>query len=357
MDVVSFNLADSRRQQFDELFEACPSAFIQQSTWWAEVIQELGPDKPCFLLCLSGNKPVAGLPLYLFERPSGNILTSVPQAGPLGGVFCAENLAENEASQACAVLLGRALELARERACMALTLITNPFRPDVELYRKILEPDFLFENFTQHIPLTQKFRVSGGQKNNLARARRFGFSVECCGTMDEVRDWHALHRKRQAELGAEPPKFELFKSIFQVLVARKKATFLAARHNGRMASGCLYIHHRKVMDVYAIDMDSEFADHAPNAVNTEYSLNLAREMGVEIYNWQSSPNRQSGVYNAKKQWGSIEAPYFFVTKLLCSRQHIQDLGADGIKANYPGHYVVPFGVFEQGPDQVYFRKP
>lgn len=95
--VVEGELSDRRfRAEYDDLFEACPDAFIQQSTYWAEAIRDLGPDRPIFLLYRDGDEAIAGLPLYLYEHPRGNVLTSVPQAGPLGGIFFREGLSGAE---------------------------------------------------------------------------------------------------------------------------------------------------------------------------------------------------------------------------------------------------------------------
>jgi hypothetical protein len=105
--------------------------------------------------------------------------------------------------------------------------------------------------------------------------------------------------------------------MFKTLVPKQKAIFLAVRDKQKIASACLYIRHLDVMDVYAISMDPAYIAHAPNALGTEASLEWGRQCGARIYNWQSSPSRQTGVYTYKSQWGSLEAPYYFVTRIFC----------------------------------------
>jgi len=53
-------------------------------------------------------------------------------------------------------------------------------------------------------------------------------------------------------------------------------------------------------------MDGRYAEKAPNYLNTEHSSPLSNSLGVNIYNWQSSATRESGVYRYKQQWGSSE---------------------------------------------------
>src|SRR5437867_2601579 len=97
MDSVAIDLSSpSDRLRYDQLFGACPRASIQQSSLWAEVIGDIGPDQPMFLLANDGGQDVAGLPLYLYEHPLGNVLSSVPQPGPLGGVFTRPGLSDCE---------------------------------------------------------------------------------------------------------------------------------------------------------------------------------------------------------------------------------------------------------------------
>ncbi len=356
MTVVAFGLGDlEQRKRYDSLFEACPHAFIQQSTGWAEVIQDLGPDRPVFLLHAEAGVDLAGLPLYLYESSHGNILTSVPQAGPLGGVFLREGLAPELREAAYAALISRALELARTLECLTLTIITSPFDDDLAVYERHLRPEIVFENFTQWIPLDRELKLSGGQRNNLARARRFGFRIAEVTTDAELRAWYTLHQRRQQQIGSASPPLCLFERIFTLLAPRQHARFLCAFDGERLASGCLYITHRHVVDVYAINMESEYTAHAPNALVTHAALDWARSRGARAFNWQSSPSRASGVYTFKRQWGSLESPYYFVTRLL-DPERLTRLDADRVRAEYAGHYVVPFAAFQQGFDVRRFAK-
>jgi hypothetical protein len=354
--VVCFGLGDEAlRKRYDALFEACPHAFIQQSTAWAEVIGEIGPDRPFFLLADDGGADVAGLPLHLYESPSGRILTSVPQPGPLGGVFARADLGAEARAAAYAALLESARALAQEHECLALTLITSPTVPDTALYEAARPADFVLHNYTQVVPLDRPVRRAGGQRNNLARARKFGFQLEPCRTEAEVERWYELHRRRHEALGAVPLDRRIIDNVFRHLVPARKALFLVARDGERYASGTLYILHRDVMDVYAISMDADYADHAPNALLADASMEWGREVGVKHYNWQSSPSRQSGVYRNKEQWGSEERPYEFLTWLFTDRARLRAIGPEGARRDFPGHYLVPFAAFLD-LDRVHFEK-
>jgi CelD/BcsL family acetyltransferase involved in cellulose biosynthesis len=367
LDVVELDLTHpEQRRRFDALFESCPGAFVQQSTLWSDVIAELGPDRPIFLVCSAGGRDVAGLPLYLFEHPLGNVLSSVPQAGPLGGVFCRPELGEPERDRAYASLLRKADGIAREAGCLSLTLLTNPFRPDLALYERHLAPDHVLENFTQSIALDQvviRGRIAlrdlerrTSLSRNLRKARASGLEVGPCRSDEDFEAWLRVHETAHARLGVEPLPRRLLENARRVLEPAGKALLLLAKAGAEIASGCLYVLHRDVLDVFILSMNADYAELGPNFLLTEHSLLWAAQRSVKTYNWQSSPSRKSGVYRYKTQWGSRESLYYFVTRRLCAPQVLERIGLARLRTEYRGHYVVPFGVFRDGFERLRFAK-
>lgn len=360
--VTAFGLDDlAARQRYDALFEACPRAFIQQSTWWAEVIAPLGPDRPLFLLAEGEDGAEAGLPLYRFAGPAGAIMTSVPQAGPLGGVFCRDGLTKARRDQAYGVLLSEAAAVAEATGCLALSLITNPLAADAGHYRRHLVPDLEFENFTQWVPVAEVMTkdgtllMSGGVANRVRRGRREGLCCRRLGLADFAA-WYAIHQERHADLGIAPLPELLLRRLLEELEPRGKAFLLGVEHGGELISGGLFVRHRAVCDVFIMSMRRAAAKLYPNYALTDAALRECAASGSEMLNWQSSASRDSGVYAFKAQWKAREAPYSFVTRLLGDPAPLLALGKAGLAAAYGGHYVLPFGWFDQ-PETRLFRKP
>jgi hypothetical protein len=353
MKIRVIRLEDPERTHYDAFFESCAHAFVQQSTWWAEVIAELGPDTPFFLLAEIEGEAVAGLPLYLYEHRLGNVLTSVPQSGPLGGVFLRTGLSAPVVASSYAALLAEAVSLAQAHRCIALSLITHPFVDDLPHYREHLAPEFVFENFTQYIDLRNHFEPDGRVRlpdyhrrtnlsRNLAKARRAGFRVRYCTDPAEIDALYQLHLKRHAEIGAPPIDARLLRNIATRLVPRSKAFFLIVESEAGIASWAVYLRHRDVVDVLRLNMDSASAAHCPNFLNTDESLTRCRDLGVTWYNWQSAPSRGSGVYRYKEQWGSVESTYHYVTKLFCPPAYLAELGLETLRREYPLHFIAPY---------------
>lgn len=368
MNVISFNLQNKQlRSRYDHLFEECPNAFIQQSTYWAEVIKDIGPDQPIFLLCHDNDRDLAGLPLYLFTYPLGNVLTSIPYPGPLGGIFFRDGLSTPIIDNIYACLLEYAMEIARGNRCLSISIITNPFFDDFHLYQRYLLPQYILENFTQYIALPevvieddkillQNYRRRSNLSRNLQQARAAEFTITKCSTDVELGALYRVHVKRHQELGVEPLAFSLFENIKRYLEPNNKSLILLVMKGDEIASGCIYIYHRNNLDVLRLNMDSKFAKQSPNYLLTEYSIRWAYQQGIQLYNWQSSPDRESGVYKFKQQWGSQEAIYYYVTKLFCEPEQIRKLGLEILKTRYAGHFIVPYLAFTEGFNKRYYKK-
>ncbi len=370
MKSIEFILAEiDLRARYDALFEECPNAFIQQSTYWAEVIQEIGPDKPIFLLCEHNGQAIAGLPLYLYENPHGNVLISVPQAGPMGGVFIRDGIPDDVTAQAYKCLLEKAIEVASMNCCICISLITNPFTQDLRHYESSFMPDLVFENFTQHIDVPKmvvngEIQLKDYQSRStsayigprIQKALNAGFEVDFNYSKENSDATYQLHLDRFAELGVAPIRKEIVENIRTRLAPQGKAMLVTVKKDGEVASGCIYILHRNILDVFIISGNNAFKAAAPNFLNHDHSIRMAAKKGIQIFNWQSSPNRESGVYRYKKEWGSIDTPYYFLTKLLCPPSRIAAMGIATLKAEYPMHFIVPFQAFTSGFECKYFSK-
>lgn len=346
------------RARYDSFFESCPGAFIQQSCGWADAIAALGPDEPRFLLCRDGGTDVAGLPLYIFKHPLGSVMNSVPQPGPLGGVFIRPGLQTGKIAAAFAALLGRAEALAREENCLSMTLISNPFSDDISFYRSALGPCLVLKNFTQHVPLDGAPRErSGNVERNIRKARAQGWTASMAGGEAELERWQLIHEKRQAEIGARPLPLALFRGLWRQLFPRGKAGLLLVRRGDELAGGGFFVRHREVLDLYMPAIDSRFAKDGTNFLAVEECLSLARAGGARVFNWQSSPDRTGGVYAFKKQWGSVETSYYFLTKLLTPPERLRAVSRES-RAEYAGHYVAPHAFFERADAAAegYFEK-
>lgn len=333
--------------EIDALLARCPGSYAQQTPGWRNVIAFLGQDEALFLGCRAAGRLVGLLPGYRFEGPLGAILTSCAQAGPLGGVACADDV---DPEPVYALLLEGFTALAGERGCALATVISNPLWPDRELCARWLRPDFELENACQVLDLESALGPDGELcspathvRRNLGKALAGNLVVDEEQSLANVLEWYELHAARHREIGAVPLPRELFTAALEQMVPRGAGRFFFVRSaaTSELAAGGFYVCHGSVIDALMPSIRTSFAALAPNYLLAFHSMRWARARGLRFYNWQPSPP-QSGVYRYKRQWGSRDVPYGYLTRITGDVQPFLRSSVDVVRTAYRWHYALPF---------------
>ncbi len=340
MDVRTFTASDKKSCLLYETFLlSCPNSVVQQTLAWSNVITDMDRDQAFFCMVVDRNQVIGVLPLYVYKHPLGNILTSVPYPGPLGGVAASQ---KNNAIYAA--LLDSMEEVSKKNECVAATIITSPFAQDIEIYRKVMRIDYEMENFTQCVDLQQPLLFSHGIRNKLHK--NIGeLEIFESNEREVIEKWWNIHRKRMSELGADPIPLELFHAISTHLVPHH-ARFFFITSAGTLIGGCLYIFHRDILDVYMLSCDSDYQKISPATHLTNHTIRWAKENGFRVYNFQSSKRKGDGVYQFKAQWGAKEVPYFFLTKTFRPLGKLIGKPLSDIRRAYQWHYLAPFSLWD-----------
>ncbi len=337
---------DNSRKAFD-LLQACPDSFAQQTPQWGAVIEALGVDEAAWLGCWRGTRLVALLPAYRFRGPLGAILTSVPQAGPLGGIACSS---EESRDEVYPLLLEAFVSLANDLECELASLITNPFVPDRSLYERYFQPDFLLENTLHALSLSEVVdqhgelvEASSSLRRNLRKAHAAGLWIDEEQSRANVDEWIEIHRCRHNAIGATPLPAGLFRAALEHMVPADLARFFFVRtkDTNELAAGGLYLHHARTMDAFMPSMDTRFAERRPNHMLALHTIQYAKRRGFNHYNWQGSPP-DSGVARFKQQWGGNEHGYCFATRITGRAEAFLSASIEELTEGYPWHYVLPF---------------
>jgi hypothetical protein len=332
--------------ELDTFFDACQTSYAQQTRPWRDVIFGMGVDEPLFLGCRDAGVLVGVLPAYRFDGPLGAILTSVPQAGPLGGVACRASPRE----PVYEALTGAFLELARERGCALASLITSPIWPDRSLYERCRQPDFALDNSCLVLDLDEALDAAGelvaqpsNLRRNLRKAGSAALVIDEDQTEGNVHRFYAIHEQRQREIGVTPLPLRLFSLALEHAVPAGVARFFFVRRaaDGEMLAGGFYVCHGAVIDAFMPAMRSDAAALAPNFRLAHHTIGWARRRGLRFYNWQASPPG-GGVDRFKRQWGSRDHDYAYLTWITGDAEAILAANVSDITSGYPWHYVVPF---------------
>jgi hypothetical protein len=289
------------------------------------------------------------LPIFFYKHRYGNILSSVPFPGPLGGIATTEK----NRLPVYKTLLRAMCQLATRKNCISATVITSPVTQDYDIYKKALDFDYELENFTQIVPLTPPLSLSHGIRNRLNKKHDLTISESHDPAI--IKAWWKIHRERMDEFDSTPIPLAFFLSIAKYLVPAS-ARFFFVWHKNRVVAGCLYIFHRDIMDVYMLSSDATYNSLSPATYLTHHTILWAKKHGITRYNFQSSKKRGDGVYTFKTQWGAKEARYYFLTKTFTNMPTFLKRPLGTIRKAYTWHYVLPFSAWKTNKEDKFSKK-
>ncbi len=322
------------------------NCLIQQTVEWAKIIHETEKDEMFFLINNDDNGNVVGLlTVFIHRSKFGNIMISVPSFGGYGGVVYDSNYNSEEIY--CR-LISRMIDLAKDNNCVTVTISTAPFFAEETLYNKYFQPDFVLQNFYQYFDLKNPFweSISSKQRNNIKRnlkkAKNENLIFHFTDNNDEFEQWYQIHKKRMNELGVLTIPKSFFYSIFENLEYGGNYWFSTVSYKNKIINGCLFVGNGKTVDIFMQSGDSKYFDLQGNTLLIYEAVRYFQAKGFEYLNWQSSSSKNSGVYEFKKNWGTIEKNHRYLTKITGDISKIRRMSIREIKQIYGNRYVIPY---------------
>jgi hypothetical protein len=108
-----------------------------------------------------------------------------------------------------------------------------------------------------------------------------------------------------------------------------------------MVAGGFYVCHARVVDALMPSVSTAHAALGANYLLALHSIRWARASGFRYYNWEPSPPA-SGVYRFKRQWGSRDVSYAYLTRVTGAAESFLRSSADVIASAYRWHFALPF---------------
>ncbi|MBI4058774.1 GNAT family N-acetyltransferase [Candidatus Microgenomates bacterium] len=333
-------------KECEKFLDECPWAFFQQTLEWRNTINDFKTDESIYVLVKNNQKIVGILPIYVYNSKFGNIINSIPYPGPLGGALI-NNQSQRE--EIFNLLIKGVEDIAQRKNCVLVTIISSPFIPDENLYRKYFQPTWELENYTLFIDLNKPVLTNSHFRNNLKRMLKKALLdklvVEESIDQAEIKKWYKIHQERHRSINLEPLPEEIFQGAVKYFIPKNRAKFFLVKHGKKIEAGCLTIYHQEVVDTYMISGSKESYKNGAIYLLINHLLLWAKKNSFAVFNWESSKPRGGGPYNFKMQWGSQEKSYYFFTKQYGELDKILKLGVEGVKKGYKWHFVLPYSVF------------
>lgn len=329
-------------------FDNFDSDLIQQNYEMGRIYFKF--PKMCYryAVCRKLNKILGVFPFIHYKSELGDIIHSMPFIG-YGG----PSIIENHKNVFSKIFL-KIKEYAILNNISIINICTSPFDENVDIYKDILKPDYIKENFYQYIDLNTSYlnQMNSKQRNNLKRnlkiANMYNLELKESYSQEDLKYWYEEIYFPRLKLtnGAIYPLevFEIFRAVF----GKEKVIIKYVLENEKIIGGGFFIKQKKSLDNFMRVISTEKLHTQAGVLLDKWSIDYAIESNYRYYNWQSADSIDSAIYKYKANWGSKTNKHYYLTKVVGDISNILKSPISTIKNEYKNVYVLPYEVFEKG---------
>lgn len=322
----------------DGLGAMTPSVLGYHYPFYRDMLVKIGVGQPVYFAARLDGELVGYLPAFSRQSEAGVVYCSLPFFGPNAGVLCSDEPARAEVHQA---LLRALLDRADRDEALSCSVYTPFMFDEFDLYDEIMPDAVVTEKFTQYLDLTTTAWGSS-IRYDLRKADRLGVEVSTELTSERFETFYSIYRQNCEDYGIPLKPRRCLELLVDHQVLGRHTGVYFAHHEGAMIGGLLMIWAPLTASYYVPCLLASARTLQPNTVLIHRAAEDARGRGIRLWNWESSPSRESGVFKFKKKWGGQEGRYRIYTKVFRPQEEFAAMGKDGIAEAFPFYYVYPF---------------
>ena len=298
----------------------------------------------------TANKLIAVLPGFI-KKGEGNIVySSMPFFGPNGGIICNEEI-EKEGDLYDVVLSFL------EKHLLDNNIIASSFYSGFNHeksraeYKKRISDAFEIKKFTSFIEL-QNFElassfVDSSAARNYKKAVKSGVTVRTTVQTSDIPVIYEIYRQNCVDYGIPLKPYEVVNFLLSDQRASGHVDTYIAEFEGKIIGALITISSPLTVSYYIPCNLHAYRNLQPNALLIVSAITSSKNKGKLYWNWESSPSRDSGVYQFKKKWGSQDSEYSIFVKRYKSDDFFLHLGEEEIRRQYPYFFVYPFHMLQK----------
>jgi hypothetical protein len=315
-----------------------PSILGYHYPFYRDMLVEIGVGQPVYLGARLNGRLVGLLPAFARRSAAGVVCSSLPYFGPNAGVLYSDKEARAEIHTA---LLQALLSRAEQDKALSCSIYTPLLFDEFDLYDVVMPQAIVVDKFTQYLDLET---ATWSKKINydLRKAERLGVEISKEVTPERVETFYTIYQQNCYDHGIPLKPKKCVEFLVDEGILGKHTDIYFAFHRDEMIGGLLIIWSSLTASYYVPCGLASARTLQPGTLLIEQAVQDARARGIRIWNWESSPSRDSGVYRFKKKWGAIEGNYRIYVQTFQPREIFQQLGRDGILRHFPYYFVYPF---------------
>ncbi|MFN0031532.1 MAG: GNAT family N-acetyltransferase [Flavobacteriales bacterium] len=328
----------------DALSANNPSVLGYHYPIYRDMLQHCGVGQAMSIGCFQDDVLVGCIPLFIKESDGECALSSMPYFGPNAGVLC--DYSSEWAEEIHALLLNEALALAVEKNAVSISFYT-PFQNNAteEYYVQHLHDAYVVDKHTTYIEL-DKYEPDSSLRYDLRKAESAGVKIMAVRNDDDIIALNDIYQKNCADYGIPPKSLDCLRLLANASNEGGNTTTWLAMLDNKIVAGLIMIFSPATASYYLPCSLHEYRTQQPSTVLIHHAMMHARSRGIRLWNWESSPSKESGVYKFKKKWGSMDGTYKIFVKPLRNTDYFRTHGSNGISSRFPYFFVYPFNLLQ-----------
>tara|TARA_B110000971_G_scaffold21661_1_gene19631 strand:- start:4715 stop:5749 length:1035 start_codon:yes stop_codon:yes gene_type:complete len=304
--------------------------------FYRDMLEHIGVGEPYSIGLFEDDEIVAYLPGFIKSSELGKVYSSLPFFGPNAGVLCYETNRVTYTNEITSYIIDYL-----DTNHFISASIYSPFMIDTE-QEDVLYKDFStqsIEKFTSYLAL-KDYAVSSKINYDIRKAEKSGITVNKQVTTERLTALFDIYQQncRDFNIPLKPKECVNYLASYN----SNNVSFYFAELNGKVIGALIMIWSESVASYYLPCSLNEHRTLQPNTLLINKAIEEAKERNLKIWNWESSTERESGVYKFKKKWGSTDDTYKIYIKVNKDSAYFSKLGQAAISNEFPNFYIYPF---------------
>ncbi len=324
----------------DELGKNNPSVLGYHYPLYRDMLENCSVGKSISLGCFANEILVGFLPLVMKESEGECTFSSMPFFGPNAGVVC--DYESLDCEKIHEQLLRASLVCAQEKNAVSVSYYT-PFHNNStqKYYAQYLTDSYVVEKNTTFIEL-ETYEPDSSLRYDLRKAENAGVKIIAARNEDDILAMNSIYQKNCSDYGIPPKPLDCLRFLINQSAENGSTTTWLATIDDKIVAGLVMIFSPSTASYYLPCSVHEYRTQQPSTLLIHHAMLEAKRRGIEYWNWESSPSKESGVYKFKKKWGSLDGHYKIFVKPLRDVSYFRSQGVDGISKRFPYYFVFPF---------------
>jgi Acetyltransferase (GNAT) domain len=326
----------------DRVSSATTSVLGYHYPVYLEMLESIGVGDFHGVMVKSENEIIAFLPGFIKKSDHGVVYSSMPFFGPNAGLIYSSDEEDVEALHGAA--FNFLLKSFQDFSMISMS-IYSPFQNDniQELYRDFISPTVVVDKFTSFVNL-ENLNLSTSLQYDIRKAIKSGVVVNTEVTRQNIQAVYDIYSKNCQDYGIPPKPYECIEILMNGSSDSGVTETYMAYHEGVLIGALIMIYSKSTASYYLPCSIHEYRSFQPTTLLIKHAMDRCIERGIKVWNWESSPTKESGVFKFKMKWGSEDGSYRVYVRAFKDADFFRSLGMDEISRNFPYYFVYPFNL-------------